>query len=131
VHLPTAVHFAKAPISPNIAASQPSAPDLDQLANDRDHPQHVLADLLETWRNRPVQRLKPPPDVFPLGRAGFSFRCRSQADGLSSGRSLALAFVRRNDVGGRFWIDNVRGEPLATDIVGEQAFNGGKAGQVA
>jgi hypothetical protein len=94
-------------------------------------PQHVMADFLETWRNRPVQRLKPPPDLFSLGRAGFSFRCRSQADGLSSVRSLALAFVRRNDVGGRLWIDNVRGEPLATDIVGEQAFNGGKAGQVA
>ncbi len=38
---------------------------------------------------------------------------------------------RRNDVGGRIIIGNIRGEPLANDVGGEQTLNIGKAGQVA
>lgn len=45
--------------------------------------------------------------------------------------SVTFAFTGLNDVGGRIWIDNVRGEPLANDVGGEQTFNGGKASQVA
>jgi hypothetical protein len=37
---------------------------------------------------------------------------------------------RRNDVGGRI-IGNIRGEPLANDVGGEQTLNIGKAGQIA
>jgi len=49
----------------------------------------------------------------------------------SVGCSLTSAFARRNDVGGRIMIDNVRGGALANDIRGEQTLNIGKAGQVA
>jgi hypothetical protein len=45
--------------------------------------------------------------------------------------SLAFAFIGRNDVGGRVWIDNIRVEPPANNVGGEQTFNGGKACQVA
>ena len=38
---------------------------------------------------------------------------------------------RRNDVGGRIIIGNIRGEPLANDVGGEQTLNIGKAGQIA
>jgi hypothetical protein len=38
---------------------------------------------------------------------------------------------RRNDVGGRIIIGNFRGEPLASDVGGEQTLNIGKAGQIA
>jgi len=37
---------------------------------------------------------------------------------------------RRNDVGGRIIIGNIRGELLATDVIGEQTLNIGKAGQI-
>jgi len=38
---------------------------------------------------------------------------------------------RRNDVGGLIIIGNIRGEPLAIDVSGEQTLNIGKAGQIA
>jgi hypothetical protein len=38
---------------------------------------------------------------------------------------------RRNDIGGRIIIGNIRGEPLANDVGGEQTLNIGKAGQIA
>jgi hypothetical protein len=38
---------------------------------------------------------------------------------------------RHNDVGGRTIIGNIRGEPLAIDVGGEQTLNIGKAGQIA
>jgi hypothetical protein len=38
---------------------------------------------------------------------------------------------RRNDVGGRIIIGNIRGQPLANDVGGEQTLNIGKAGQIA
>src|SRR6266852_6425738 len=38
---------------------------------------------------------------------------------------------RRNDVGGRIIIGNIRGEPLANDVGGEQTLNICKAGQIA
>jgi HNH endonuclease len=38
---------------------------------------------------------------------------------------------RRNDVGGRIIIGNIRGGPLANDVGGEQTLNIGKAGQIA
>jgi hypothetical protein len=38
---------------------------------------------------------------------------------------------RRNDVDGYIIISNIRGEPLASDVGGEQALNIGKAGQIA
>ena len=37
---------------------------------------------------------------------------------------------RRNDVGGRIIIGNIRGEPFANDVGGEQTLNIGKAGQI-
>src|SRR5258708_14349566 len=37
---------------------------------------------------------------------------------------------RRNDVGGRVIIGNIRGELLANDVGGEQTLNIGKAGQI-
>jgi hypothetical protein len=45
--------------------------------------------------------------------------------------SVTFAFARLNDVGGRIRVDNIRAEPLANDVDGEQAFDGGKASQVA
>jgi len=56
---------------------------------------------------------------------------RSGTGSKSVGCSLTSAFARRNDVGGRIMIDNVRGGALANDIRGEQTLNIGKAGQVA
>jgi hypothetical protein len=38
---------------------------------------------------------------------------------------------RRNDVGGRIIIGNIRGQPLANDVGSEQTINIGKAGQIA
>jgi hypothetical protein len=38
---------------------------------------------------------------------------------------------RRNDVGGRIIIGDIRNEPLANDVGGEQTLNIGKAGQIA
>ena len=38
---------------------------------------------------------------------------------------------RRDDVGGRIIIGNIRGEPLANNVGGEQTLNIGKAGQIA
>jgi hypothetical protein len=38
---------------------------------------------------------------------------------------------RRNDIAGRIIIGNIRGEPLANDVGGEQTLNIGKAGQIA
>jgi hypothetical protein len=46
-------------------------------------------------------------------------------------RSLIFAFARRNDVSGRIRFDNNSVVPVASDVDGEQTFNGGKAGQVA
>jgi hypothetical protein len=45
--------------------------------------------------------------------------------------SVAFAFAGLDDVGGRFWIDDVRRDPLADDVGGQQTFDGGKASQVA
>src|SRR5882672_2477572 len=59
-------------------------------------------------------------------------RCVDPARGSkSAGCSLTSAFARRNNVGGRIMIDNVRGGALANDIRGEQTLNIGKAGLVA
>jgi hypothetical protein len=38
---------------------------------------------------------------------------------------------RHNHIGARIIIDNIRGEPLANDVSGEQTLNIGKAGQIA
>jgi hypothetical protein len=38
---------------------------------------------------------------------------------------------RRNDVGGLIIIGDIRGEPLAIDVSGEQTLNIGKADQIA
>jgi hypothetical protein len=68
-----------------------------------------------------------PLVVGPDGQSKFD----EAADGLGRWRSLTFAFTERNDVGRRIRIDNIRVEPLANAVGGEQTFNGGKAGQVA
>jgi hypothetical protein len=69
---------------------------------------------------RAVER---PPESAPRGCSPPP----SQTDSWLRPRSRR----RRNDVGGRIIIGNIRGEPLANDVGGEQTLNIGKAGQIA
>jgi hypothetical protein len=69
---------------------------------------------------RAVER---PPESAPRGCSPPS----SQTDSWLRPRNCR----RRDDVGGRIIIGNIRGEPLANDVGGEQTLNIGKAGQIA
>jgi hypothetical protein len=59
-----------------------------------------------------------------------SARC-SPPPSQSASRLRPRSRRRRNHIGAHIIIDNIRGEPLANDVSGEQTLNIGKAGQIA
>src|SRR5882672_3603934 len=90
-------------------------------------------------------QVKQSPDFShtgaPRGRLSpgdrWHRRCWSKSARCSPPPSQTASWLRprsrrrRTDVGGRIIIGNIRGEPLANDVGGEQTLYIGKAGQVA
>jgi hypothetical protein len=96
----------------------------------------LRAPHLASWPYR-LEKAGDPRAAIAGGSLASTMLARSKSARCLTPPSQTASWLRprsrrrRNDVGGRIIIGNIRGEPLANDVGSEQTLNIGKAGQIA